>query len=67
MCAAGEGRDKRLAEIEKCEADVQHLLQQATAVPLALVNTSYLLTSLNGIVHSISVLRLLLQQVCMAL
>jgi len=34
---AGEGREKRLADIAKCEEEGQHLLQQATAVPLTLV------------------------------
>ena len=38
--AAGEGREKRLADIEKCERGVQDLLQQATAVPLTLVRST---------------------------
>ena len=35
--AAGEGRDKRLANIEQCDAQADALLQQAEAVPLTLV------------------------------
>ncbi|KAL0037105.1 hypothetical protein WJX79_000589 [Trebouxia sp. C0005] len=34
----GEGREKRLADIEKCERGVQDLMQQAIAVPLTLVD-----------------------------
>ena len=35
--AAGEGRDKRLVDIAKCDAQAEALLQQAEALPLTLV------------------------------
>lgn len=36
--AAGEGRDRRLADIAKCDAQAEALLKQAEAVPLTLVS-----------------------------
>ncbi|KAL0028996.1 hypothetical protein WJX77_010606 [Trebouxia sp. C0004] len=36
----GEGREKRLADIKKCEEGVQDLMQQATAVPHTLVDAA---------------------------
>ena len=33
----GEGREKRLADIDRCEKQAAELVQQATAVPLGVV------------------------------
>lgn len=35
--AAGEGRDRRLNDIAKCDAQAETLLRQAESVPLTLV------------------------------
>ena len=37
ILAAGEGREKRLIDIAKCDAQAEALLQQAEALPLTLV------------------------------
>lgn len=37
MGVGGEGREKKLADIDRCEQQAAKLVQQATAVPLGLV------------------------------
>lgn len=48
--AAGEGRDKRLADIAKCDAQAEALLQQAEALPLTLVCLYLWYIALNKVV-----------------
>lgn len=43
-CVDGEGREKRLADVDRCEKQAAELVQQATAVPLGLVSTRHRLT-----------------------
>ena len=45
----GEGREKRLADIDRYEKQAAELVQQATAVPLGMVTTQ--LTSLHTLLH----------------
>lgn len=35
--AGGEGRQNKLADIDKCERKAEEMLQQATEVPLSMV------------------------------
>lgn len=37
MSVGGEGREKKLADIDRCEQQAAQFVQQATAVPLGLV------------------------------
>lgn len=39
VCVGGEGREKRLADIDRCEKQAAELVQQATAVPLGMVSS----------------------------
>ena len=50
-CVGGEGREKRLADVDRCEKQAAELVQQATAVPLGLVSTCHRLTPCC-IIHS---------------